>query len=61
MVVVLLSALEFYLMSLSTTVLDAIAGIEIGVDTVAGVTAQGLINLLVGVTSWSAMLISWSL
>ena len=59
MVVVLLSALEFCLMSLGMTVLDAIAGIEIGVDAVAGVTAHGLINLLVGVTSWS--LISWSL
>ena len=32
-----------------TTVLDAIAGIEIGIDTVTGVTAQGLINLLVGI------------
>ena len=61
LVVVLLSALEFCLMSLGTTVLDAIAGIEIGVDAVAGVTTHGLINLLVGVTSWSAMLISWSL
>ena len=39
MVVVLLSALEFYLMTLSTTVLDAIADIEIGVDAVTGVTA----------------------
>ena len=61
MVVVLLSALEFYLMSLSTTVLDAVVDIKIGVDVVTGVTAQGLINLLVGITSWSAMLISWSL
>ena len=39
MVVILLSALEFCLMSLGTTVLDAIAGIDIGVDAVAGVTA----------------------
>ena len=38
-------------MSLGTTVLDAIADIEIGIDAVTGVTAQGLINLLVGVTS----------
>ena len=52
LVVVLLSALEFCLMSLGTTVLDVIAGIEIGVDVVAGVTAQGLINLLVGIMSW---------
>ena len=51
MVVVLLSALEFCLMSLGTTVLDVIAGIEIGVDAVTGVTAHRLINLLVGVTS----------
>ena len=48
-------------MPLGTTVLDAIAGIEIGIDTVAGVIAQGLINLLVGVMSWSATLILWSL
>ena len=59
MVVVLLSVLEFCLMSLGTTVLDAIVGFEIGVDAVMGVTAHGLINLLVGVMSWS--LISWSL
>ena len=38
LVVVLLSALEFYLMTLSTTVLDAIADIEIGVDVVMGIT-----------------------
>ena len=48
-------------MSLAMTVLEVIAGIEIGVDAVVGVTTHGLINLLVGVTSWSAMLISWSL
>jgi len=46
-------------MPLGMTVLDVIVGIEIGVDTVVGVTTQGLINLLVGVMSWS--LISWSL
>ena len=51
MVIILLSALEFYLMSLGTTVLDAIADIEIGVDVVMGITAQGLINLLVGIMS----------
>ena len=51
MVVILLSALEFCLMSLGMTVLDAIADIEIGVDAVTGVTAHGLINLLVGITS----------
>ena len=51
LVVVLLLALEFFLMSLGMTVLDAIADIEIGVDVVTGVTTQGLINLLVGVTS----------
>ena len=61
MVVVHLSALEFCLMPLGTIVLDAIVGIEIDVAIVAGVTAQGLINLLVGITSWSAMLISRSL
>ena len=61
LVVVHLSALEFCLISLGTTILDAIAGIEIGVDAVAGVTAHGLINLLVGITSWLAMLISQSL
>jgi len=61
LVFILLSVLEFCLMSLDMTVLDAIADIEIGVDVVTGVTAQGLINLLVGITSWSAMLISWSL
>ena len=38
LVVVLLSALDFCLMSLGMTVLDAIACIEIGVDAVAGVT-----------------------
>ena len=48
-------------MSLSMTVLDAIADIEISVDVVTGITAQGLINLLVGVMSWSATLILWSL
>ena len=48
-------------MPLGMTVLDAIVGIEIGVDMVAGVTTQGLINLLVGIMSWSATLISWSL
>ena len=53
LVVVLLSALEFYMMLLGMTVLDAIAGIEISVDVVVGVTAHGLINLLVGVMSWS--------
>jgi len=46
-------------MSLGMTVLDAIAGIEIGDDAIAGVTAHGLINLLVGIMSWS--LILWSL
>ena len=51
MVVVLLSALEFCLMLLGMTVLDAIVGIEIGVDAVTGITVQGLINLLVGVMS----------
>ena len=61
MVVVLLSVLEFCLMSLGTTILDAIVGIKIGIDAVMGVTTLGLINLLVGVTSWSATLISWSL
>ena len=61
LVVVLLSALEFCLMSLGTTVLDAIVGIEIGVDAVVSVTVHGLINLLVGIMSWSATLISWSL
>ena len=38
---------EFCLMSLGMTVLDAITYIEIGVDAVTGVTTQGLINLLV--------------
>ena len=61
MVIVLLPALELYLMPLGMTVLDAILGIEIGVDTVVGVTAQGLINLLVGVMSWSTTLTLWSL
>ena len=61
MVVVLQSALEFCLMSLGMTVLDAIVGIEIGIDMVTCVTAQGLINLLVGIMSWLATLISWSL
>ena len=59
MVVVLLSALEFCLMSLGMTYVDVIVGIKIGVDAVTGVTTHGLINLLVGVMSWS--LISWSL
>jgi len=49
--VVLLSALEFCLMSLGMTVVDAIVNIEISVDAVMGGTAQGLINLLVGVMS----------
>ena len=61
MVVILLSALEFCLMPLGMTVLDVIVGIEIGVDMVTGVTVQGLIDLLVGITSWSATLILWSL
>jgi len=61
LVVVLLSTLEFCLMSLGMTILNAIVEIEIGVDVVTGVTTQGLINLLVGIMSWSAMLISWSL
>ena len=61
LVVVLLSAWEFCPMPLGMTVLDAIAGIEIGVDMVVGVTTPWLINLLVGIMSWSAMLISWSL
>ena len=51
LVIVLLSTFEFCLMSLGTTVLDVIAGIEIGVDAVTGVTAHELINLLVGITS----------
>ena len=38
LVIVLLLVLEFCLMLLGTTVLDAIMSIEIGVDTVAGVT-----------------------
>ena len=38
LVVVLLSVLEFHPMSLGMTVLDAITGIKIGVDTVADVT-----------------------
>ena len=61
MVVVLLSALEFYLMPLGMTVLDAIVDIKVGIDAVTSVIMQGLINLLVGVMSWSATLISWSL
>ena len=61
LVVVLLPTLELCLMWLGMTVLDAIAGIEIGVDTVSGIIVQGLINLLVSITSWSATLISWSL
>ena len=61
LVVILLSALVFYLMPLGMTVLDAMAGIETSIDTVTGITAQGFINLLVGIMSWSAMLISWSL
>ena len=48
-------------MPLGMTVLDVMEGIEIGVDMVAGITTQGLINLLVGVMSWSATLILWSL
>ena len=48
-------------MSLGMTVLDAIADIEIGVDAVTSITAHGLINLVVGVTSWSVTLTSWSL
>ena len=48
-------------MPLGTTILDAIAGIKIGFDAVAGVTMHGWINLLVGIMSWSTMLISWSL
>ena len=51
LVIILLSVLEFCPMPLGTTVLDAMASIKIGVDTVMGVTAQGLINLLVGVMS----------
>ena len=51
LVIVLLSALEFCLMTLGMTILDAIVGIEIGVDIVMGVSTQGLINFLVGVTS----------
>ena len=39
LVVILLSALEFCPMLLGMTILDAVAGIEIGVDTVAGVNA----------------------
>ena len=38
LVIVLLSALEFYLMSLCTTVLDAIMDIRIDVDAVMGIT-----------------------
>ena len=37
--VIFLSTLEFCLMPLGMTVLNAIADIEIGVDTVAGITA----------------------
>ena len=61
LVVVLLSVFEFYMLTLGTTVLDAIAGIEISVDAVMGVTMHGLINLMVSVMSWSATLILWSL
>ena len=39
LVVILLSALKFYLMSLGTIVRDEIADIEIGVDVATGVTA----------------------
>ena len=59
LVAVLLLVLEFCLMSLGTTILDAIVGIKISIDVVTGITMHGLINLLVGVMSWS--LISWSL
>ena len=61
LVIILLLVLEFCLMPLGMTVLDAIVGIEIGIDAVAGITMHGLIILLVGITSWSATLISWSL
>ena len=51
LVVILLSVLEFCLISLGMTVLDAITGIKIGVDVVLGIIAHGLINLLVSVMS----------
>ena len=59
LVVVLLSVLEFYLMPLDMTVLDAVLGVEVGVDAITGVTAQGLINRLVDITKWSAVSVSW--
>ena len=59
LVIVLLPALELCLMPLGTTVLDVIVGIEISIDTVTGVTAQGLINRLVDITKWSAVSVSW--
>ena len=48
-------------MPLGTTILDAIADIKIDINKIAGIATQGLINLLVDVTNWSATLISWSL
>jgi hypothetical protein len=38
MVVVLLSSLKFYLMSLRMTVLNAIMGVKVGVDAVTAIT-----------------------
>ena len=58
LVVVLLSTLEFYLMPLGMTVLDAVMGIEVVIDVVTGITVQGLINLLVGTMNWSAVSVS---
>ena len=45
----------------SKTILNAFADIKISVDVVAGITAQGLIDLLVDFTDWSAVPTTWSL
>lgn len=60
-VVIFSSAYQFRLMALGTIVLNAVAGVEVGIEVVTGVTMHGLINFFVIVAMitaavWSARL-----
>lgn len=64
--VVLLPALDLRIMARGPCVLDAIMDVDVGVDALANVMRQGLINLLVDITVvasaawWARELPSWS-
>ena len=55
--VILLPALNFHVVACRSAVRDAVAYIDVGIDVLANVMQQGLVNLLVGVAV--VVLVSW--